>query len=88
MRGKCIKLQDEELGNLYSSIISVTKSRRMRWAMHVARKRAIRNSYVLIVTCEGKRPHMGSRRRWEDNIKVGLNTELGSLLANRGKFDI
>jgi hypothetical protein len=36
--GKWIKLHNEELRDLYSSpIIRVIKSRRMRWAGHVAR---------------------------------------------------
>jgi hypothetical protein len=44
------KLCDEELHNLYSSqsIIRIMKSRRMRWALHVARmwKREMRMGYL------------------------------------------
>jgi hypothetical protein len=41
------KLQNEELHNLYSSpnIIRMIKSRRMRWAGHVARRGETRNAY-------------------------------------------
>jgi hypothetical protein len=41
------KLHDEELCNLCSSrsIIRMIKSRRMRWAGHVARMRETRNAY-------------------------------------------
>jgi hypothetical protein len=40
-----------ELNNLYSlpSIIRITKSRRMRWAGHVARMGEKRNVYRLLV---------------------------------------
>jgi hypothetical protein len=52
------KLHNEELHNLYSSpsIIRMFKSRRMRWAGHVARIRAKRNAYrILVEKPEGKR---------------------------------
>jgi hypothetical protein len=40
-----------ELHNLYSSsyIISVIKSRRMRWAEHTARMGEMRNAYKIVV---------------------------------------
>jgi hypothetical protein len=60
------KLQNEELHNLYSSpsIISIIKSRRMRWAGHVARMGEKRNVYSLLVRKpEGKRPLGRPRRR-------------------------
>jgi hypothetical protein len=53
------KLHNEELHNLYSSpsIIRIIKSRRMRWAGHVARMGEKRNEYRLLVgKPEGKRP--------------------------------
>jgi hypothetical protein len=62
----------EELHNLYSSpnIIRTMKSRRMRWAGHVAHMEKMRNGYKnLIGQPEGKRPHGRPRRRWEHNIK-------------------
>jgi hypothetical protein len=45
------KLHNEELHNLYSSpgIIIMIKSRRMRWAGHVARIRAKRNACRILV---------------------------------------
>jgi hypothetical protein len=53
------KLYNEELRDLYSSpsIIRIIKSRRMRWAGHVARRGEKRNAYRLLVgKQEGKRP--------------------------------
>jgi hypothetical protein len=69
------KLHNEELHNLYSlpSIIRIIKSRRMRWADHVARMGEKRNVYRLLVgKPEGKRPLGRPRHRWMDNIKMGL----------------
>jgi hypothetical protein len=44
------KLHNKELHNLYSSpsIIRMIKSRRMRWAGHVARMEAKRNVYEIL----------------------------------------
>jgi hypothetical protein len=69
----------EELHNLYSSpsIIRMTKSRRMKWAGHVARVRETRNAYrILVGNSEGKRPLRRPKRRLVDNIKMELR-ELG-----------
>jgi hypothetical protein len=69
------KLHNEELYNLYSSpnIIRMIKSRRMRWAGHVARMEEARNAYgILVGKPEGKRPLGRRRRRWVDNIKMDL----------------
>jgi hypothetical protein len=55
------------------SIIGITKSRRMRWARHVARMGEKRNVYRLLVgKSELKRPLGRPRRRWIDNIKMDL----------------
>jgi hypothetical protein len=65
------KLHNEELHNLYSSpsIIIVIKSRRMRWARHVARMGEKRNAYrILVGKPDEKRPLGRPRRRWVDNI--------------------
>jgi hypothetical protein len=73
--GEWRKLHSGELHNLYSSpdTIRQNKSRRMRWAGHVARMREGRNVYrVLVRKPEGKRPLERPRRRWEDGIKTGL----------------
>jgi hypothetical protein len=49
------------------------KSRRMRWAGHVARKRKKRNANrILVGKPEGKRPPGRPKRTWEDNIKTDL----------------
>jgi hypothetical protein len=73
--GKWRKLHNEELSDLYSlpNIVRVVKSRRMRWAGHVARMVEGRGVHrVLVGKPEGKRPLGRPRRRWEDTIKMGL----------------
>jgi len=73
--GEWRKLHNEELNNLYSSpnIVRVIKSRRMRWAEHVARMGEGRGVYrVLVGKPEGRRPLGRPRRRWEDNIRMDL----------------
>jgi hypothetical protein len=65
--GEWKKLHNEELLNLYSSpdIIRQVKSRRMRWAGHVARMGEERKVYkVLVGKPEGKRPLGRPRCRW------------------------
>jgi hypothetical protein len=69
------KLHDEELHNLYCSpsIIRIIKSRRMRWARHVARMREKRNAYMILGgKPEGKRPLGRPRCKQEDSIKMDL----------------
>jgi len=69
------KLHHEELNDLYCSsiIVRVIKSRRMRWAGHVAHMGQRRGVYRgLMGKPEGKRPLGRPRRRWDDNIKMGL----------------
>jgi hypothetical protein len=73
--GEWRKLHNEELNDLYSlpSILRVVKSRRMRWAGHVARMGEDKSVYrVLVGKPEGKRPLGRPRRRLEDNIKMDL----------------
>jgi hypothetical protein len=49
------------------------KSRRMRWAGHVARMGEKRNAYrIKVGKPEGKRPLGRPRHRWVDNIKMDL----------------
>jgi hypothetical protein len=77
--GEWRKLHSGELHNLYSSldIIRQIKSRRMRWAGHVARMGEGRNMHrVLVGKPEGRRPLGRPRRRWEDAIKMDLR-EIG-----------
>jgi hypothetical protein len=54
-------------------VMRIIKSRRMRWAGHVARMGEKRNVYRLLVgKPEGKRPLGRPRRRCVDNIRMGL----------------
>ena len=72
--GEWRKLHNEELNDLYSpNIVRGIKSRRMRWAGHVARVRERRSVYrVLVGKPAGKRPLGTARCRWEDNINMDL----------------
>jgi hypothetical protein len=77
--GEWRRPHNEELDDLYSSpnIIRVIKSRRMRWAGHVARMGEKRRTYrILVGRPEGRRPLGRLRRRWVDNIKMDLQ-EMG-----------
>jgi hypothetical protein len=77
-------LHNDELHSLYSSpnIVRVIKSRRLRWAWHVARMGEGRGVYrVLVRRPEGKRPLGKPRRMWEDNIELDLR-EIGIDGAN------
>ena len=69
------KLHNEELNDPCSSsnLVRVIKSRRMRWEWHVARIGERRGVYRdLVGKLEGKRILGRPRRRWEDNIRMGL----------------
>jgi len=73
--GEWRRLHNEELNDLYSSpnIVRVIKSRRMRWAGHVARMSEERGVYrVLVGKPKGKRPLGRPRRRCVDNIRMDL----------------
>jgi hypothetical protein len=64
------KLHNEELRIMYSSpnTIRQIKSRRMRWAEHVARMGKEKNVYrVLVGKPEGKRPLGRPMSRWDQN---------------------
>jgi hypothetical protein len=69
-----IKLYNEEIHNLYPSpsIIRIIKSRRMRWAGHVAQMGEKSVYRLLVGKREGKRPLGRPRHRWIDNIKMDL----------------
>jgi len=65
------KLKNEKLNDLYSSpnTVRVIKSKRMRWAGHVARMGETRDVYrILVEKPGGKRPLERPTRRWENNI--------------------
>jgi hypothetical protein len=73
--GEWRNLHNGELYNLYPSpdIVRYIKSRRMRWAGHVARMGEGRNvCRVLVGKAEVKRLLERPRRRWQDGIKMGL----------------
>jgi hypothetical protein len=73
--GSWRKLHNDEPHSLYSSpnIVRVIKSRKMRWAGHVARMGEGRGVYrVFVGRPEGNRTMGRRRRRWEDNIKLDL----------------
>jgi hypothetical protein len=56
----------------------VIKSRRMRWAGHIAHIGVMRNVYnILVRKPEKKRPLRRPKHRWEDNIRLNLKEEVG-----------
>jgi len=73
--GEWRRMHIEELNDMNSSpnIVRAIKSRRMRWAGHMARMGEERGVYrVLVGKPEGKRPLGRSGRRWVDNIRMDL----------------
>ena len=75
--GEWRRLHNEELNDLYSSpnIVRVIKLRRMRWAGNVARMGERRGVYRMLVgKPEGKKPLGRPRHRWEDTIKMDLQS--------------
>ena len=54
------------------------KSRRLRWAGHVARMEEDKNAFNILT---GKRPLGRPRHRWEDNIRMDLE-EIGVNAGN------
>ena len=80
--GEWRRLYNEELHSLYRStnIVRVIKSKRLRWAGHVARKEEDKSALkILTRKPTGERPLGRPRRRWEYNItmdleEIGINT--------------
>jgi hypothetical protein len=73
--GEWRKLHNEELNDLYTlpNIVRVVKSRRMKWAGHVACMGEGRGVHrVWVGKPEGTRPLVRPKRRWEDNKKRDL----------------
>jgi hypothetical protein len=76
------KRHNEELHKLYSSpnIIRMIKSKRMRWAGHVARIAAKGNEYRIFGGKGRRKRQLGRpRHRWVDNIKIDL-TEINEMV--------
>jgi hypothetical protein len=71
--GERRRLHNETLHRLYhsSNIVRVIRSRRLRWADHVATMEKSR-SLFRILKPTGKRPLGRLRHRWEDNIRMNL----------------
>ena len=83
-RGEWKRLHNDELHSLYHSpnIVKVIKSRRLRWAMHVARMEEGRSVFkILPGKPTGNRPIGRSKHRWEDNIRMELE-EIGINAGN------
>jgi len=69
------RLHNEDVNNLYSSpnILRVIKSRRMRWAGHVARMGEEKSVYRILVEKPGGKSSLGiPRRRWVNSIRMDL----------------
>jgi hypothetical protein len=69
------RLHNEELNDvcLSPNIIRVIKSRRVKWAGHVACMGEGRGAYrILVGRPEGNRPFGRPRHRWKDNIEMDL----------------
>jgi hypothetical protein len=55
------------------NIITMIKSRRMRWADHVSRMGETRNAYrILVESLYGNYNSEDLVRRWKDNIKMEM----------------
>ena len=69
--GEWRRLHIEELRSLYSSpnIVRVIKSRRLRWAGHVARMEEGRSAFKILT---GTPTEKGPKHRWEGNIRMDL----------------
>jgi hypothetical protein len=73
------RLHNEELHNLH---IKAIKSRRIKWAGHVACLCQMKNAYkIMFRKPEGKRLLGRPKCRWEGNIRMG-HTEVGWKVAN------
>ena len=73
--GEWRRLHNEELHSSYRSanIVRVIKTRRLRWAGHVARMKEGSSAFkILTGIAAGKRSLGMLRHRWEDNIRLDL----------------
>ena len=69
--GKWRRLHNEKLHSLYRSpnIVRVIKSRRLRWAGHVARMEEGRSAFKILT---GKRSLGRPRCTWEEYIRMDI----------------
>jgi hypothetical protein len=70
--GEWRKLHNEQHNDLYflPTVVRVIKSRRLRWAGHVARIGERRGVYrVWVGKLEGKKPFGKPRSRWEEILR-------------------
>ena len=73
--GEWRRLHNEALHGLYRSpnIVRVIKSRRLRWAGHVARMEEGRSAFKILTGKPTGKGHLRRpRHRWEDNIRTNL----------------
>ena len=67
---------------MLTNIVRVIKSRRLKWAGHVARMEEGRSAFkILTGKPTGNRPLGRPRRRWKDNIRMDLE-EIGINVGN------
>ena len=91
MTGEWRKLHNEELNDLYSlpNIFRAIKSRKMRWAGHLARMGKRRGVYRFLVgKYEGKRPLRRPTHRCEDNFDTHGSVHLRLLSRNTNKMQL
>jgi len=91
--GEWKRLHNEEIHSFYRSpnIVKLIKSRRLRWAGHVARREEGRSALKILTGKPTVKRHLGRPwRRWEDNIRmdlveIGINVEIGLIRLNIGE---
>ena len=84
VNGEWRRLHNEEFHSLYHlpNIVRVIKSRRLRWAGHVAWMEEGRSAFKTLTTKPTAKRHLGKRRsRWEENIRMYLK-EIGINMRN------
>ena len=75
--GESFTMRNFIVRTVQPNIVRVIKSRRLRWAGHIARTEEGRSAFKILTGIPtGKRPLGRPRRRWEDNIRMDLK-EIG-----------
>ena len=71
-----------------NEIVRMIKSRRLRWAGHVAIMEEVRSDFnILTIKAMGKRALGRPSRRWEDNIRMDV-TRIGANTRNSVYFGL